>query len=108
MAVAPEHVAGRAISQPEHIGTRMIPQRNLSLISNKLAEGGGTRIPEKVIELDYYLAWFLIGLYRSELGKHLAFKGGTALRRCHFGEYRFSEDLDFTLLKPALDRKSVE
>ena len=29
----------------------------------------------------------------------LAFKGGTALKRCYFGDYRFSEDLDFTLLE---------
>jgi hypothetical protein len=29
----------------------------------------------------------------------LAFKGGTALKRCFFGDYRFSEDLDFTLLQ---------
>ncbi len=27
----------------------------------------------------------------------LVFKGGTALKRCYFGDYRFSEDLDFTL-----------
>jgi predicted nucleotidyltransferase component of viral defense system len=27
----------------------------------------------------------------------LGFKGGTALKRCYFGDYRFSEDLDFTL-----------
>ena len=26
----------------------------------------------------------------------LAFKGGTALKKCAFGEYRFSEDLDFS------------
>ena len=25
------------------------------------------------------------------------FKGGTALKKCYFPEYRFSEDLDFTL-----------
>jgi len=30
----------------------------------------------------------------------LAFKGGTALRRCWFEDYRFSEDLDFTLTRP--------
>lgn len=30
----------------------------------------------------------------------LAFKGGTALRRCWFANYRFSEDLDFSLIKP--------
>jgi uncharacterized protein len=27
----------------------------------------------------------------------LAFKGGTALKRCYYANYRFSEDLDFTL-----------
>jgi predicted nucleotidyltransferase component of viral defense system len=88
----------------------MIPQRNISLISNQLAKQNpnGTRIPEKVIERDYCLAWFLVGLYRCELGKHLAFKGGTALRRCHFGEYRFSEDLDFTLLKSDLTLTEIE
>ena len=30
----------------------------------------------------------------------LAFKGGTALKRCGFENYRFSEDLDFTLTRP--------
>ncbi|MGH7442258.1 MAG: nucleotidyl transferase AbiEii/AbiGii toxin family protein [bacterium] len=30
----------------------------------------------------------------------MAFKGGTALRRCWFDGYRFSEDLDFTLTRP--------
>jgi predicted nucleotidyltransferase component of viral defense system len=33
------------------------------------------------------------------LREHLAFKGGTALRRCYFANYRSSEDLDFTLLQ---------
>ena len=27
----------------------------------------------------------------------LRFKGGTCLKKCYFPEYRFSEDLDFTL-----------
>ena len=75
----------------------MIPQRNLSLLSNRLARSGGRRIPEAVLERDYCLAWFLIGLSRSSLREHLVFKGGTALKRCYFGDYRFSEDLDFTL-----------
>jgi len=26
--------------------------------------------------------------------------GGTALKRCYFSQYRFSEDLDFTLREP--------
>jgi len=75
----------------------MIPQRNLALLSNRLARDGGRRIPEAVLERDYCLAWFLIALSRTPLRERLAFKGGTALKRCYFGDYRFSEDLDFTL-----------
>ena len=75
----------------------MIPQRDLSLLSNRLAERGGRRIPEVVLERDYCLSWMLVGLSRSPLRGRLAFKGGTALKKCYFGDYRFSEDLDFTL-----------
>ena len=77
----------------------MIPQRNISLLSNRLARGGGRRIPEAVLERDYCLAWFLVGLSRSPVREKLAFKGGTAIKRCYFGDYRFSEDLDFTLVR---------
>src|SRR5580698_9110122 len=77
----------------------MIPQRNISLLSNRLAKEGGHRIPEAVLERDYCLAWFLAALANSDLKPILAFKGGTALKRCYFGDYRFSEDLDFTLLE---------
>ncbi|MEK7745291.1 MAG: nucleotidyl transferase AbiEii/AbiGii toxin family protein [Elusimicrobiota bacterium] len=75
----------------------MIPQRDLSLLSNRLARSGGRRIPEAVLERDYCLAWFLAALSQEKLGERLAFKGGTAIKRCYVGEYRFSEDLDFTL-----------
>lgn len=77
----------------------MIPQRNISLLSNRLARQGGRRIPEAVLERDYCLAWFLAGLSRYGLRDMLAFKGGTAIKRCYFGDYRFSEDLDFTLVE---------
>src|SRR5208282_5660311 len=78
----------------------MIPQRNLSLLANRLAKEGGRRIPESVLERDYCLAWLLCTLAESDLKPILAFKGGTALKRCYFGDYRFSEDLDFTLTEP--------
>jgi uncharacterized protein len=74
--------------------------RNLSRLSNRLfREQGGRRIPEAVLQRDYCLAWFLATLATHPLREHLAFKGSTALRRCHFANYRFSEDLDFTLLQ---------
>jgi uncharacterized protein len=79
----------------------MIPARDLSLLANRLASGGGRRLPEAVLERDYCLAWFLVALSRTPLRERLAFKGGTALKRCYFGDYRFSEDLDFTLATPA-------
>ena len=78
----------------------MIPQRNISLITNELAIEGGRRISEATVELDYVLAWFLTCLAEHPLRNRLAFKGGTALRRCWFDGYRFSDDLDFTLTEP--------
>jgi predicted nucleotidyltransferase component of viral defense system len=75
----------------------MIPQRNLSLLSNRLARKSGRRIPEAVFERDYCLSWFLVGLSGTMLRETLAFKGGTAIKKCFIPDYRFSEDLDFTL-----------
>ena len=75
----------------------MIPQRNLSTLSNRLAREGGRRIPEAVLERDYCLTWFLVGLSKTSLSDLLAFKGGTAIKKCYIPDYRFSEDLDFTM-----------
>jgi uncharacterized protein len=38
----------------------VIPQRNISLLSNRLAAQGGMRIREDVLERDYCLAWFFV------------------------------------------------
>ena len=86
----------------------MIHQKNISLISNKTHQSGGRRIPEAIIERDYCLCWFLIGLGHSPIKNKLVFKGGTALRCCYFKGYRFSEDLDFTLLKELPFEKILE
>lgn len=75
----------------------MIPQRNLSRLSNRLAREGGRRIPEAVLERDYCLSWFLVGLSKTSLTDLLAFKGGAAIKKCYVPDYRFSEDLDFTM-----------
>jgi predicted nucleotidyltransferase component of viral defense system len=51
-----------------------------------------------VQDLDYGLGWFLAGLFtQTRAAQYLVFKGGTCLRKCYFADYRFSEDLDFTL-----------
>lgn len=46
----------------------------------------------------------LLGLWRAKLFEHAAFYGGTALRIL-YGLDRFSEDLDFSLLRPRPDFK---
>ncbi len=50
-----------------------------------------------VVERDYALGHILAALYsRPSLNGMLVFKGGTALKKAYFGDYRFSVDLDFT------------
>ena len=54
-------------------------------------------VPQEVIEKDYALNYILAGISTEEkLGRSLVLKGGTALKKLFFGEYRFSEDLDFS------------
>ncbi len=57
-----------------------------------------------IADLDYVLGCFLSQWYRNETAQSLRFKGGTCLRKTYFGDYRFSEDLDFT----AEERISIE
>jgi predicted nucleotidyltransferase component of viral defense system len=52
-----------------------------------------------VIEKDYVLGWLLAGIGQDQLlGQNWVFKGGTCLRKCYYETYRFSEDLDFTVV----------
>jgi len=76
----------------------MIESSNLFRIQTKLTKNSKT-IPVKTIEKDYILSWILIGIAKSKIYEILSFKGGTALKKFYFSNYRFSEDLDFTLLR---------
>lgn len=52
-----------------------------------------------VIEKDYVLGWLLAGIANHpEVAGTWVFKGGTCLRKCYYETYRFSEDLDFTVV----------
>jgi len=56
-----------------------------------------------VVEHDYALGCFLHFLGEvAEIKHSWVFKGGTCLAKCHFSQYRFSEDLDFTLMETIL------
>ena len=70
----------------------MIPPGEISRLAHRLKLG------DKTIEKDYVLTWILLAIANSPLRGRLAFKGGTALKKIYEPDYRFSEDLDFTLL----------
>ena len=53
-------------------------------------------VPTSSVERDYAQGWLLASLSTS---LNFAFKGGTSIRKIHLGDYRFSDDLDFTLLE---------
>src|ERR1035438_2093202 len=58
-----------------------------------------------VVERDYVLAHIVAQLHRAQPadGGQLVFKGGTALRLVHIGDYRYSADLDFTVIGGSAD-----
>jgi len=54
-----------------------------------------------IVEKDYVIGWVLAGISEHpELSDSWIFKGGTCIKKCFLETYRFSEDLDFTLLNP--------
>jgi len=60
---------------------------------------GALGLEPRVVDLDYVLGCYLCFLgNQSTVQEKWLLKGGTALRKCYFEEYRFSEDLDFTVL----------
>lgn len=71
----------------------MITNRELK---NLVTEWG---LRDDVIEKDYVIGWVLWGIGSDpELNRYWAFKGGTSLKKCFVETWRFSEDLDFTVL----------
>lgn len=71
---------------------------NYSKIRSIAAE---KKLMDIVIEKDYVLDWILWGVSENDYLKYnLVFKGGTALHKMYFSDWRFSEDLDFTCIKP--------
>lgn len=67
-------------------------RRQISALKESSGIGWG------IIEQDYALSWVLFGISKVEkLKSSLVFKGGTALKKCYFGNYRFSQDLGFSV-----------
>lgn len=74
-------------------------------IQNKAREVG---VRDQQIEKDYILSWILQGISQhKDLSQNIVFKGGTVLKKVYFEEYRFSGDLDFTLLDNAISNDKI-
>lgn len=57
------------------------------------------QLSEEMVEKDYVLGWVLWGIgTQPVLSNAWVFKGGTSLKKCYVETYRFSEDLDFTIV----------
>ncbi|GFP18548.1 uncharacterized protein HKBW3S03_00053 [Candidatus Hakubella thermalkaliphila] len=64
---------------------------------SRYARGSGVGLG--VFEKDYILSCVLSSLpATSHVGENFVFKGGTALRKVYFSDWRYSEDLDFSVL----------
>jgi predicted nucleotidyltransferase component of viral defense system len=81
----------------------MIKPNEISKTANTLG------LRETQIEKDYVIGWVLKGLSNNEyLKQRLAFKGGTALRKIYFPDYRLSEDMDFTFTGNDFNQKETD
>lgn len=80
----------------------MIPRIEI----NEAVRAWGLR--HDVVEKDYVLGWLLMGIGADpRLQTQWIFKGGTCIKKCYIETYRFSEDLDFTLI-PTASRDPAE
>ena len=65
-------------------------------------------VRDQQIEKDYILSWILFGIANhDQLSEIIVFKGGTVLKKVYFRDYRFSEDLDFTLIHREISNEQI-
>jgi len=68
------------------------------LIRNRVRQSG---VRQTIIEKDYALSYLMAAVDATEgLGSCMVLKGGTALKKLYFPDYRFSEDLDYSTRVP--------
>ncbi len=67
-----------------------------------LDRAGEWHLRPEVVEKDYVLGWLLAAAAQhTVIREHWILKGGTCVKKCFFETYRFSEDLDYSLLPGA-------
>jgi len=81
----------------------MIEQKEINKVATK------NRVSDRQIEKDYVLSWLLFAISKNKiLYNALVFKGGTVLKKAYFEDYRFSEDLDFTLIDETVSNEQIQ
>lgn len=101
MVHSPKH--GKRIHFVTHFQLIMISPREI----NRAA--ALNKVSDRQIEKDYVLSWVLYAIScNSKLKEALVFKGGTVLKKSYFRDYRFSEDLDFTLLDETMENETIK
>lgn len=67
-----------------------------------IAKSLAWKLPIHTVEKDYILGLILYGIAtHPDLKEKWVFKGGTCIKKCYIADYRFSEDLDFTIIEQA-------
>jgi predicted nucleotidyltransferase component of viral defense system len=68
---------------------------NVPQLIRNVAQSRG--VQQSVVEKDYALSYLMAAVSTTNgLSENLVLKGGTALKKLYFPEYRFSEDLDYS------------
>ena len=107
---AEAHQRGQLPSGPRHRPSRdthpalaSVGERGRNVIRKQdvLDRAAEWNLRPEVVEKDYVLGWILAGLSAVPSRATWIFKGGTSIKKCFFETYRFSEDLDFSLLPNA-------
>ena len=71
----------------------MIPLEEINATAERF------EVPAETIEKDYAICWALNCIATSKLKDNFIFYGGTAIKRMHFEDHRFSEDIDLISAK---------
>ncbi len=72
---------------------------DIGQILRRYARERGVRLD--IVEKDYALSYLMTAIARTPaLGRWVALKGGTALKKIYYPDYRFSEDLDYSTVRP--------
>ncbi|MGD0878270.1 MAG: nucleotidyl transferase AbiEii/AbiGii toxin family protein [Anaerolineales bacterium] len=71
---------------------------NVSQMLKSLARGQGVGL--EIVQKDYAISYLLAAIAQTTgLGEKIILKGGTALKKLYYPNYRFSEDLDYSTLE---------